>query len=154
MLSGRSLNSTMDRVFSLNRVFDEALAGSWNGSQRHAWMPALDVVERSDAYLIALDVPSVDPTSIDITFEQNVLTIRGARAAWSPEAKDGEFRVYAAERGSGDFERSVHLPEFVDGDSIQAEYSNGTLHLTVPKARQAQARKIPLKGVETKRVEA
>ena len=153
MLSGRSLTSTMDRVFSLNRVLDDALSASWNGAQRHGWMPALDVIERNDAYLLALDVPSVDPAAIDITFEQNVLTIRGSRPAWSPETKENEIRVYAAERISGDFERSVHLPEFVDGDNIQAEHKNGTLYLTVPKARQAQARRIPLKGVEQKRVE-
>ena len=156
MLTGRSLTSTMDRVFSLNRVLDEALAGSWNGTQRHGWIPALDVIERNDAYLLALDVPSVDPATIDVTFEQNVLTIRGSRPVWSHGAKEGEIRVYAAERVSGEFERAIHLPEFVDADNIQADYKNGTLYLTVPKAKQAQARKIPLTGIasEPKRVEA
>lgn len=149
MLTGRSLNSTLDRMWTLNRVLDEALASSLNGTPEvRAWIPALDVVERHDAYLIALEVPGVDPTTIDISFEQNVLTVRGSKAMGFELSDNTELRVYSAERVVGNFERAVRLPEFVDGDKISAEFKHGVLFLTVPKVQAAQARKIAIKGVE------
>jgi HSP20 family protein len=156
MLTGRSLNSTLDRMLTLNRVLDEALASSFNGSETRAWVPALDVVERHDAYLIALEVPGVDPSTIDISFEQNVLSVRGSKPGTRALArvggfelnKDSELRVYSAERVVGNFERSVRLPEFVDGERISAEFQHGVLFLTIPKVQAAQPRKIAIKGVE------
>lgn len=153
MLTSRSLNSTLDRMLTLNRVLDEALASSLNGStEARAWVPALDVVERHDAYLIALEVPGVDPSTIDINFEQNVLSVRGSKPMGFELSKDTELRVYSAERVTGNFERSVRLPEFVDGENISAEFHHGVLFLTVPKVQAAQARKISIKGVEQKQI--
>lgn len=150
-----SFNSTIDRMLSLNRVLDEALAGSWNGSSSgsRVWVPALDVIEKQDAYLIALEIPGVDPASIDVSFEQNVLTVRGTKPLGFDLDKNTEVRVYAAERVSGTFERSVRLPEYVDGDNISAEASHGVLFLTVPKAQTARAKKISIKGFESKQIE-
>ena len=146
MLTSRSLNSTIDRMLTLNRVLDEALAGSWNGSNEgRAWVPALDVVERHDAYLIALEIPGVDPSTIDVSFEQNVLTVRGSKPMGFELGEKTELRVYSAERVVGNFERSVRLPEFVDGDGISAEFNHGVLFLTVPKLPAAQSRKITVK---------
>ena len=152
MLTGRSLNSTLDRMLTLNRVLDEALSGSLNGAEVRGWVPALDVVERHDAYLIALEVPGVDPATIDISFEQNVLTVRGSKAMGFEVAQDADLRVYSAERVVGNFERSVRLPEFVDGDKISAEFKHGVLFLTIPKMPAAQPRKIAIKGVEQKQI--
>jgi HSP20 family protein len=148
MLNGRSLNSTLDRMLTLNRVLDEALAGSLNGStEPRAWIPALDVVERRDAYLIALEIPGVDPSTIAVSFEHNVLTVRGSKPMGFEVGKDSELRVYSAERVVGNFERSVRLPDFVDGERINAEFTHGVLFLTVPKMQAAQPRKIAIKGV-------
>ena len=148
MLTGRSLNSTIDRMMTLNRVLDEALAGSLNGaSESRAWVPAIDVVERRDAYLIALEIPGVDPSTIDVSFEQNVLTVRGSKPMGFELGKESELRVYSAERVVGNFERSVRLPDFVDGEKIDAEFQHGVLFLTVPKMQAAQPRKISIKGV-------
>jgi HSP20 family protein len=148
----RSFN-TLDRMLTLNRVLDDVFAGTLNGSQEsRVWIPALDVVERRDAYLIALEVPGVDPSSIDISFEQNVLTIRGSKPLGFELSNDSELRVYSAERVCGNFERSVRLPEFVDGDGISAEFNHGLLLLTVPKMKEAQARKIHIKGTEQKQI--
>jgi len=152
MLTNRSLNSTLDRMLTLNRALDQALGANWTTNQ--VWVPAIDVIEKKDSYVMYVELPGVDASAVDISFEQNVLTIRGSRPMWSHDAKEGEIRVYSAERASGDFERSIHLPEFVDADNIQAEHKNGTLILTVPKARQAQARKIQLKTSEPKQVES
>ena len=92
------------------------------------------------------ELPGVDQSQIDLSFEQNVLTIRGTKSSTFDPAKDGELRVYAAERVSGGFERAIRLPEFVDGDRISAEYRNGVLSVTIPKAQAAQPRKIEIMG--------
>ena len=152
MLTSRSLNSTLDRMLTLNRVLDEALAGGLTGGEGRAWTPALDVVERHDAYLIALEVPGVDPTTIDISFEQNVLTVRGSKPMGFELNKNAELRVYSAERVVGNFERSVRLPEFVDGEKIAAEYNHGVLFLTIPKVQAAHPRRIEIRGVEPKKI--
>lgn len=155
MLTRGSLNSTLDRMLTLNRVLDEALAGSWNGNgEARSWIPALDVVERADAYLIALEVPGVDPSAIDVSFEQNVLTIRGVKPMGFGVGKDEELRVYSAERVTGNFERSVRLPEYVDGDNIAAEFVHGVLFLTIPKMQAAQPRKIQIRTGDQRKVTA
>jgi HSP20 family protein len=156
MSTNRSFNSTIDRMLTLNRALDEALASSWNGAPAHSrgWAPALDVIERQDAYLIAVEMPGVEPASVEVRFEQNVLTVRGTKPIGFDLPADTEVRVYSAERVSGDFERSVRLPEFVDSENIVAEARHGVLFLTVPKAQAARAKKIPIKGVESRQVGA
>lgn len=151
MLTSR-LNSTLDRMLTLNRALDEALASSWTPTETRAWVPALDVVERPDAYLIALEVPGVEPSTIDVSFEQNVLTVRGSKPMGFEIANNSELRVYSAERVVGNFERSVRLPEFVDGDHINAEFVHGVLFLTVPKMQAAQPRKIAVKTGDAKQI--
>ena len=155
MLTGRSLNSTLDRMMTLNRVLDEALSNSLNGSaEARPWVPAIDVVERHDAYLIALEVPGVDPSTIDISFEQNILIVRGSKPMGFELGQNTELRVYSAERVVGNFERAVRLPEFVDGENIAAEFKHGVLLLTIPKMQAAQPRKISIKGVGSKQIES
>lgn len=147
--------STLDRMLTLNRVLDEALSNSWNGSTGgQVWVPAIDVVERQDAYLIALEVPGVDPSTVDISFEQNILTVRGDKTHGLEVAKNADVRVHANERVSGTFQRSIRLPEYVDADNISADTLHGVLYLTVPKAPTARARKIQIKGVEQKKISA
>jgi HSP20 family protein len=148
MLTTRSLNSTLDRMMTLNRALDQALTGSLNSDGARVWVPAIDVAEKNDAYLLNVELPGVDPSSIDISFEQNVLTVRGTKRPSFDPQNQGELRVYAAERVSGNFERSIRLPEFVDGDGITADYHHGLLSITVPKAQTAQARKISVRTTE------
>jgi len=88
----------------------------------------------------------VSPDQVDVSFEQNVLTIRGTKPASFDVANDGELRVFAAERVNGTFERAVRLPEFVNADKISASFTNGLLTITVPKAEAAQPRKIAING--------
>ena len=143
MLTTRSLNSTLDRMLTLNRALDQAFSSTWNGS--HVWVPAIDLVEKKDAYVMYAELPGVDLSQIDISFEQNVLTIRGNKRPSIETSNEGELRVYAAERVTGTFERSIRLPEFVDGEHIGASFNNGLLTVTVPKARAAQPRRIEIK---------
>ena len=145
MLNTRSLGS-LDRMLTLNRAFDQAF-GAVNGSR--VWVPAMDVAERGDAYLVHADLPGVTKESVDIRFEQNVLTIRGAKPVSFEVQNEGELRLFAAERVHGSFERSVRLPEHVDADRIEASFENGVLTVNIPKAQAVQPRKIAIKGVNT-----
>lgn len=144
LTSNRPFGSSLDRMLTLNRALDEA----FNSSLGRVWVPALDVAEKKDAYVVLVELPGVSPEQVDVSFEQNVLTIAGAKPASFDTKTDGEIRVFAAERVSGSFERSVRLPEFVDAEGIAAAYENGLLTITVPKAKGAQKRKIEISGAE------
>ena len=132
---------TFNRVLAFDRELDRLM--TVNG--KRFFVPSLDVVERADAYLISAELPGVDPAGVDISFENNTLTLRGTKQP-SLKQENEELRVYTAERLSGDFERAVRLPEYVEGDRIEATYANGVLTITVPKAKAALARKIEIKG--------
>jgi HSP20 family protein len=135
--------TTLDRVLTLNRAFDQAFGAALAGNSR-VWVPALDVVEKKDSYLVYAELPGLDASDVDISFEQNVLTLKGSKKPTLDPAKDGELRIHASERVTGTFERSVRLPEFVDAERIGAEFVNGLLTVTVPKAKAAQHRKIEI----------
>ena len=96
----------------------------------------------------ALLIIFLNREQVDVSFEQNVLTVRGNKPASFDVAAEGEVRVFAAERVHGGFERSVRLPEFVDADRIEATFNNGLLTITIPKAQAAQPRKITIRGTE------
>jgi len=148
MLTTRN-SGTLDRMLTLDRVFDQAFGASLGA---RVWVPAMDVAERKDAYVVQAELPGLSPEQVDVSFEKNVLTIRGNKPASFDAATDGELRIFAAERVSGTFERSVRLPEFVDADRISARFSNGLLTITVPKAEAAQPRRISIDGSDNSRI--
>ena len=140
MVTTRSLSSTLDRMITLNRAIDQAFT---TGSR--AWVPAIDIAETKDAYVLYADLPGVDASGVEIAFEKNVLTLSGAKPTTLEAKENAEVRVHAAERITGKFERAVRLPEYVDGDKITAAFTNGLLTITVPKAKAAQPRRIEIK---------
>lgn len=137
-----TLMPTFNRVLAFDRELDRLV--NWNG--KRFFVPSLDVVERADAYLISAELPGVDPASVEISFEANTLTLRGTKQPSVKPQENEELRVYTAERLSGSFERAVRLPEYVEGDKIEATYAHGVLTITVPKAVAARARKIEVKS--------
>lgn len=145
MMNNRSLGSTLDRMLTLNRALDEALAANWSGG-RTTWVPAMDIAERADGYTIQVDLPGVSPDQVELNFEQNVLTVRGTKPSALDAKAEEEYRLHARERVSGAFERALRLPESVDADSIEAAFDNGVLTVTIPKAKAAQPRKIAIRG--------
>ena len=141
----RSMTTTLDRMLTLNRALDEAFTSSMNGADSaRVWVPAIDLIEKKDSYVVRAELPGVDRSSIDITFEKSVLTISGQKSAML-EASEEELRVFAAERVSGSFSRSLRMPDHIDGDRIAANYKDGLLTVTIPKAELAQPRKIEVK---------
>ena len=141
MITTSQLMPTFNRVLAFDRELNRLV--NWNGQR--SFVPSLDVVERADAYLISAELPGVDASAAEISFENNTLTIRGTKAPSLAPQQNEEVRVYTAERLSGTFERAVRLPEYVEGDKIEATYAHGVLTITVPKAAAARPRRIEVK---------
>ncbi len=97
------------------------------------WVPAVDVTENDDAFLIKAELPEVNKDDVKVSIDKNILTISGERVE---EIKDE--KQHRIERTYGRFSRSFSLPENVDGDNIRAESKNGMLYLTIPKAIEKQ----------------
>jgi HSP20 family protein len=121
-----------DPFREIDRVFDQAFS-----TARQASMP-MDAYRHGDSFVIHLDLPGVDPSSIDVSTEQNVLTISAERH-W--EAVEGD-EVVANERRQGTFSRQMFLGNTLNSDEIHATYDNGVLTLTIPVAEKAKARRI------------
>lgn len=141
MHATRSLSSTLDRMLTLNRAFDQARSGA----EPRTWTPAIDIVEKKDAYVLYAELPGVEASKVEIKFEKNVLTVSGTKTPAFAAGEDGDLRVFAAERVAGTFERSLRLPQYVDADKITADFTNGLLTVTVPKAQAAQPRRIKIR---------
>ena len=98
----------------------------------------MDAYREGDCYIIHFDLPGVDPQSIDLTVEKNVLTVRAERS-W-PQ-KDGQ-EMLVTERPQGTFTRQLFLGEGLDAERVQATYHDGVLTLMIPVAEQAKPRKV------------
>jgi HSP20 family protein len=105
---------------------------------RATWAPAADVREGEGEYVLELEVPGVDPSTIDLTVERGMLTISGERAGTT---REGE-RVHLRERVRGRFVRSFRLPKGFDENAIIAESEHGLLRVRLPKAALPQPRRI------------
>ncbi len=124
------------------RELDRLTQRTWE-SPRPAVMP-MDAYREGDTFRVHLDVPGVDPGSIDLTVEKNVLTITAERSWRATE----DHEVVVAERPQGTFTRQLFLGEGLDPDRIEASYENGVLTVTVPVAEQAKPRKVQISGAE------
>jgi HSP20 family protein len=98
----------------------------------------LDAYRSGDQVVIHVDLPGVDPATIDVTVENHVLTVKAERS-WQPAEGD---QVIVAERRQGPFARQLRLGNLVDGDRIEARYDRGVLTLTLPLAQEAKPRKV------------
>lgn len=116
--------------------------GSGNREQR-AWSPSLDVHQEGDTMVICAEVAGIDPEQIDISVEDDVLTISGSREDHN-EVEEGQW--IRRERYSGQFRRSVSLPPGVDPEQIQASARNGLIEIRVPRPTQLGAHRVPLRG--------
>ena len=101
----------------------------------------MDVWQTDDGFHVCLDLPGVDPDSVDITTERNTLTITAERRA---EYQQGQ-NVLIAERPQGTFTRQLQLGDTVDSENIQASYGDGVLHLTLPMTQAAQPRRVQVR---------
>ncbi|HJQ77964.1 MAG TPA: Hsp20/alpha crystallin family protein [Acidimicrobiia bacterium] len=107
----------------------------WGNSRN--FMPA-DAYRKEDRFYLHIDLPGVDPDSIDVTVEKNALTISAERR-WE---KEGNEQLLLNERPIGEFSRQFFLGENLDTEAIEAGYDHGVLTLAIPVAETAKARKI------------
>ena len=114
---------------------------------RPAAMP-MDAYRHGDSFYICLDLPGVNPDSIDLTVEQNVLTVHAHREA---QRTDGAEMI-VAERPHGTFTRQVFLGDTLDAENIQADYTAGVLTLSIPVHEAAKPRKVAITSRDAKQL--
>jgi HSP20 family protein len=132
-----SLQGEMNRLF--NTVFDQPPAASGNVLRR--WMPAMDLVETGDHFVLRADLPGMSEEDVSIEFEDGTLTVSGERKSEHEEEKEGFHRV---ERSFGAFSRSLTLPQGVDADAVTASFDRGVLEIRIPKPEQRKPRRIEI----------
>jgi HSP20 family protein len=113
-------------------------------TSRPAVMP-MDAWRQGDTFVIEFDLPGVQPETVDIDVERNVLTLRAERTP-----RNGDWEMLAAERPTGLFSRQLVLGDNLDLEHIDASYDAGVLRLVVPVAEKAKPRKIEVSGVASK----
>ena len=142
-----TLQSEMNRLF--NTIFDTPVPNETAGVRR--WIPAMDLVETDNDFVLRADLPGVAEGDVNIELEDNVLTVSGERKSEHEERKEGYYRV---ERASGRFSRSLTLPEGVDADAIKASFEKGVLEIRIPKPEERKPRKVAISvGQEPKTIE-
>ena len=104
-----------------------------------AFSPALDVEETDEGFTLHIELPGVAAEQVDVSLEENVLTISGSREFYADKQAESFRRV---ERRFGTFHRAVRLPDRVDPDAVAATFKDGLLTVTVPKAESAKPRRI------------
>jgi HSP20 family protein len=132
-----SIQNEMNRLFGT--VVDAPSPS--NGGALRRWMPAMDLVETDDHFVLRADLPGLTEEDVNIEVEDNVLTVSGERKAEHETSKEGYHRV---ERAFGSFARSLTLPEGVDAESVSASFDRGVLEITIPKPEQRKPRKISI----------
>ncbi len=103
------------------------------------WSIALDVAETEDVYLVKATVPGINPDEMEITLEDGVLSLKG-EIQQDEEVEEAKYHV--RERRYGAFSRSIRFPMAVNGDAVEATYTNGVLSLNIPKAEAAKPKRI------------
>ncbi|MBB3317668.1 MULTISPECIES: Hsp20/alpha crystallin family protein [unclassified Rhizobium] len=135
-----SLRSEIDRLF-------EDFGPSWRAARRPmlprgfgtqnglVMSPAVDVVEKNDAFEITAEVPGLDEKNIEVKLANGILTIRGEK---SEETEEKDKAYHVSERHYGAFQRSFQLPDYVDVDAVNASFAKGVLKVVLPKTSNAK----------------
>jgi HSP20 family protein len=133
-----------DRVFNElmpSRIFRELIPSMFK--DKGGLMPAFDISEAEDQFIVKADLPGIDPKSLDISLSGNVLTISGEK---KQEREEKTEHYYSVERQFGSFSRSFMLPGDVKEEGIEANYKDGVLTVTFPKTEHARQKKIEVKA--------
>jgi HSP20 family protein len=137
----------------VNRVFERFFGPQPAAATAGRWIPALDITEEGDRFLLHLDLPGMTEDDIELELEDRVLRISGERRDTRAGASDGGFR--RLERTFGRFERTLTLPRGVDAEAIEATFEHGVLEIAVPKPAEARPRRIAVNGrTEATEIEA
>ena len=133
-----SLQNEMNRLFS---TFFDAPAPGGNGGALRRWIPAMDLVETQDHFVVRADLPGLAEEDVHIDVEDDVLTVSGERKAEHEDKREGYVRV---ERSYGAFRRSLTLPEGIDPEGVSASFDKGVLEVHIPKPEQRKPRRVAI----------
>ncbi|MCW3000330.1 MAG: Hsp20/alpha crystallin family protein [Solirubrobacterales bacterium] len=131
-----TLQSEVNRLFST--FFDSPAAPQ--GALRR-WVPAMDLIEMEDHFLLKADLPGMSEADVNIEVEGDTLTISGERKE-EHESREGGF--VRLERAAGAFSRSLTLPDGVDPEGVKASFKNGVLEVYIPKPEQTRPRRVSI----------
>lgn len=121
------------------RELDRLNQEVWGSTRRPPAMP-LDAYRQGDTFYVRFDLPGVDPDSVEVTVERNVLTVSAERGT----VIDNDAEVIVSERPQGTFQRQLFLGETLDTEAIAASYDQGVLTVTIPVAEVAKPRKVSI----------
>jgi len=135
------------RSLRLYNALDPWYSGLYHRPERHSesgasWSPRIDVVEKGKEIELRAELPGIEKKNIELTYNEDVLTIRGEKEYDEKSEKDSYF---LSERAYGKFERSFRFGVPVDDENIKASYENGVLTVVVPKSPKAEPEKISIK---------
>lgn len=141
----RSLQNEVNRAFNLG--FERA---GDNEILRGAWNPSVDIYENKDHLVVEAELPGMKPEDVNVSIENNVLTIHGERKF---EKKDEGDNFHRVERSYGSFTRSFTLPPTISSENVEANFDNGVLRLALLKREEAKPKRIEIKA-QPKPIEA
>lgn len=138
--------TTSAPIFGLRREIDRLFEDTF-AREGGSFTPAVDIKENDSEIRLEAELPGIRPEEVEIIAENGVLTIRGQKQS---ERKEGDDRYQVIERSYGTFVRTFQLPQGVDEDQIQAEFNNGVLTVSIPKAALPQPKRIQIAGSPSK----
>jgi HSP20 family protein len=133
-----SLQTDMNRLF--NTFFDTS-TGANGGTAPRRWIPAMDLVETEEHFVLKADLPGLSEDDVHIDVEDNILTVSGERKAEHEDKREGYVRV---ERSYGSFRRSLTLPEGVEPEAVSASFDRGVLEVRIPKPEERKPRRVAI----------
>ena len=139
-------NRVLTDIERIDRHMNSWLNDLWSGEEfdrtLQDWNPSVDVLENDDAYVFSAELPGLKKEDVKITLKENLLTISGEKK-FEKEQKDKNY--FRMERNYGKFNRSFSLPTNVRAGDISADFSDGVLKITLPKAEEAKPKEISIK---------
>jgi len=126
---------------NMDRLWHSFSPGGGEAGNVENWAIPLDVVQQGDNFIVKASVPGVNPEDIDVSVENDVLTIRG-QTKEEREHQEGNYLM--RERRSGSFYRALRLPDTVDSDQAQPHYEHGVLSITFPRLESKKARRLQI----------
>jgi HSP20 family protein len=132
-----SIQQEMNRLFG--SYFDSPTAQA--GVTGRRWIPAMDLVEEGEEYVLRADLPGVEEKDVKIELDDRVLEVSGQRSSSVEDRGEGYYRV---ERASGSFSRSLTLPEGIDPDAIKASFDKGVLEVRIPKPEERKPKRVSI----------
>ena len=126
----------------MDRIFNATNRPLGLRSVPRGTFPAINIYDQGDKTVLFAEIPGVNPDELELTVLEDTVTLKGKR----PDEDNAEDRTYRKERVTGEFTRTLTLPDSVNPDKVQAQYTNGVLRVTLEKAEPAKAKKIKIQA--------